>query len=167
MKDETVHPPAASGAKPARRKRRRRRRRPDERPGETWRALDGWGAPYDVSDLGRVRKPAVAVERRRGGTQHYAAQLLLPYLRNGTPVVQLAVRPGRHRAVRVARLVASLFLPPPPPGAVPAFLNGDRRDVRAANLAWSPATRSCIAEESHAESAESKPHAEFAEAAEN
>lgn len=51
MNDETVHPTAASGAKPARRKRRRRRRRPDERPGETWRALECWGAPYDVSNL--------------------------------------------------------------------------------------------------------------------
>ena len=129
----------ASGAPPAAPARRRRRRlRPVDRPGETWRALGGWDVPYDVSDLGRVRKPAVAVERRRGGTQHYAAQLLRPYLRNGTPVVQLAVRPGFHRAVRVARLVAELFLPPRPPGASLVFLDGDRRDVRAANLAWSP-----------------------------
>ena len=110
---------------------------PGERPGETWRALEGWAAPYDVSDLGRVRKPAVAVPRRRGGTQHYGAQLLGTYLRNGTPLVQLSLGPRRHRAIRVSRLVAALFLPPRPPGAELVFVNGDRRDVRAANLAWS------------------------------
>ncbi|MBQ9726558.1 MAG: HNH endonuclease [Kiritimatiellae bacterium] len=118
-------------------RRTRHHLRPGRRPGETWRPLEGWGAPYDVSDLGRVRKPAVAVERRRGGTQHYGEQLLRTYLRNGTPLVQLSLRPRRHRAVRVARLVAALFLPPRPPGAELVFANGDRRDVRAANLAWS------------------------------
>ena len=34
-------------------------------------------------------------------------------------------------------IVAALFLPPRPPGAELVFANGDRRDVRAANLAWS------------------------------
>jgi hypothetical protein len=127
--------PSRRLAKPAR--RRRHHREPDERADETWRPLAGWGAPYDVSDQGRVRKPAVEVGRRRGGAQHYKAQLLRPFLRNGSPVVQLAVRPQRHRAVRVARLVAAAFLPPSPPGAELVFVNGDRRDVRAANLAWS------------------------------
>ena len=116
---------------------RRSRRAPKTRPGETWRPLAGWGAPYDVSDLGRVRKPAVAVERRRGGTQHYKAQLLSAYLRKATPMVQLLLRPGRHRAIRVARLVAAAFLPPRPPGAVLVCMNGDSGDVRAANLGWS------------------------------
>ena len=130
-----MKPPSGKTPPPARRVRHHRR--PDGRPDETWRPVAGWSAAYDVSDLGRVRKPAAAVERRRGGTQHYGAQLLRTYLRNGTPLVQLAVGSRRHRAVRVARLVAALFLPPPPPGAELVFVNGDRRDVRAANLAWS------------------------------
>ena len=128
-------PSRPRAAKPARRVRHHRE--PDERADETWRPVAGWGAPYDVSDQGRVRKPAVEVGRRRGGAQHYRAQLLRPFLRNGSPVVQLSVRPGRHRAIRVARLVAEAFLPPPPPGAVLVFRNGDSSDVRAANLAWS------------------------------
>ena len=115
---------------------RRRRRAPNVRPGETWRALEGWGAPYEVSDLGRVRKPAVVVDRRRGGAQHYRPFLLASYLRNGTPMVQLLRADGAHRGVRVALLVAAAFLPPKPRGAVLAFLSGDRADVRAANLAW-------------------------------
>ena len=127
----------SSAPKPPPARRVRHHRRPDERQDETWRPVPGWGAPYDVSDLGRVRKPAVAVPRRRGGTQHYGAQLLRAYLRNGTPLVQLSVGRRRHRAARVARLVAAAFLPPPPPGAELVFVNGDRRDVRAANLAWS------------------------------
>ena len=128
-------PSRRRAAKPAR--RTRHHRAPDVRADETWRPLEGWGAPYDVSDQGRVRKPAAAVERRRGGTQHYGAQLLRTYLRNGTPLVQLAVGSRRHRAVRVARLVAEAFLPPRPPGAGLLFRNGDPGDVRAANLAWS------------------------------
>jgi hypothetical protein len=127
----------SSAPKPAPARRARHHVRPSDRPDETWRPVPGWGAPYDVSDLGRVRKPAVAVPRRRGGTQHYGAQLLRTYLRNGTPLVQLAVGSRRHRAVRVARLVAAAFLPPSPPGAELVFVNGDRRDVCAANLAWS------------------------------
>ena len=117
-------------------KKPRRRRAPDVRPGETWRALDGWGAPYEVSDLGRVRKPATEVARRRVGAQHYRPFLLASYLRNGTPMVQLLLPDGRHRAVRVARLVAAAFLPPRPRGALLSFLSDDRSDVRAANLAW-------------------------------
>ena len=115
---------------------RRRRRAPNVRPGETWRALEGWGAPYEVSDLGRVRKPAVVVDRRRGGAQHYRPFLLASYLRNGTPMVQLLRADGAHRGVRAALLVAAAFLPPKPRGAVLSFLSGDRADVRAANLAW-------------------------------
>ena len=130
-----MRPP--SEPKPAPARRVRHHVRPGDRPDETWRPVPGWGAPYDVSDLGRVRKPAVAVPRRRGGTQHYGEQLLRTYLRNGTPLVQLSLGPGRHRAIRVSRLVAALFLPPPPPGAELVFVNGDRRDVRAANLSWS------------------------------
>ena len=130
-----MRPPSEPKTTPAR--RARRHVRPSDRPDETWRPLPGWGAPYDVSNLGRVRKPAVAVPRRRGGTQHYGAQLLRTYLRNGTPLVQLSLGSRRHRAVRVARLVAAAFLPQPPPGAELVFVNGDRRDVRAANLAWS------------------------------
>ena len=129
--------PPPSKPKPPPARRVRHHVHPGDRPDETWRPVPGWGAPYDVSDLGRVRKPAVAVPRRRGGTQHYGEQLLRTYLRNGTPLVQLSVGRRRHRAARVARLVAAAFLPPPPPGAELVFVNGDRRDVRAANLAWS------------------------------
>ena len=118
-------------------RRVRRRLPPDDRPDEEWRPIAGWGAAYEVSSLGRVRKPAVSVVRSRGGTQHYRAQLLRPHLRSGAPLVQLLLGNGRHRAIRVARLVAQAFLPPPPPGAVLVFRNGEPDDVRAANLAWS------------------------------
>lgn len=91
---------------------------------------------YEVSSLGRVRRPAFEAPRRRGGTQHYGAFVLKAYLRNGGPVVQLRVERGRHRAVRVARLVAEAFLPRPPAGAVLAFHDGDRGNVHPTNLHW-------------------------------
>ena len=113
-----------------------KKRRINAIPGEIWRPLTGWGAPYEVSDRGRVRRPSFEVERRRGGTQHYGAFLLATHRRGRSPAVQLLVAGGRHRAIRVARLVAEAFLPPPPPGAVLCFRNGDRADVRAENLVW-------------------------------
>ena len=122
---------ATPAARPSRLVRRR------GRPDEEWRPVAGWGADYEVSNLGRVRKPAVTVARRNCGDQHYREKILRPYLRSGTPLVQLLVGPGRHRAVRVALLVARAFLPPPPPGAVLVFRNGKPADVRAANLRWS------------------------------
>ncbi len=85
----TMEPKTRPSSAPALRRRRRRRRAPVGLPGESWRPLVGWGAPYEVSDLGRVRKPAVVVERRRVGAQHYRPFLLASYLRNGTPMVQL------------------------------------------------------------------------------
>lgn len=91
---------------------------------------------YEVSSLGRVRRPAFEAPRRRGGTQHYGAFVLKAYLRNGGPVVQLRVERGRHRAVRVARLVAEAFLPRPPAGAVLVFHDGDRGNVHPTNLHW-------------------------------
>ena len=111
-------------------------REPDELPGETWRPVPGWGAAYEVSDRGRVRKPASEVPRRRGGTQHYRPLLLRTFFRNGTPMVQLLRPDGSHRARRVARLVADAFLPPQPRGMRLVFLDGDRAGVRADNLAW-------------------------------
>lgn len=131
-----MEPKTRPSSAPALRRRRRRRRAPVGLPGESWRPLVGWGAPYEVSDLGRVRKPAVVVERRRVGAQHYRPFLLASYLRNGTPMVQLLRADGVHRGVRVALLVAAAFLPPKPRGAVLAFRSADRSDVRAANLDW-------------------------------
>ncbi len=105
-------------------------------PGEDWRPLPGRPGGYEVSSFGRVRRPAFEAPRRRGGTQHYRAFALKAYRRNGAPVVQLSVGRGRHRAVRVARLVAEAFLPPAPRGAVLDHLDGDRGDVRPENLRW-------------------------------
>ena len=43
---------------------------------------------YEVSSLGRVRRPAFEAPRRRGGTQHYGAFVLKAYLRNGFVTVE-------------------------------------------------------------------------------
>ena len=54
-------PSRRRAAKPARRVRHHCE--PDECAGETWRPIAGWGAPYDVSDQGRVRKSATSAKK--------------------------------------------------------------------------------------------------------
>lgn len=65
---------------------------------ERWRAVRGW--PYEVSDLGRVRRAdgrPLSLERTRAG-------YLRAQMQSG----------GKHRRALVHHLVAAAFLPPPP-----------------------------------------------------
>lgn len=46
------------------------------------------------------------------------------------------VRDGKRRSAYVHRLVLEAFVGPPPPGQVARYRNGDRNDLRLANLFW-------------------------------
>lgn len=94
---------------------------------ETWRQVPDW--PYEVSDLGRVRRSA-----RASGTQ--VGRVLTKANMWGYGGVLL--RDGkRARRISLHRLVAEVFIGPPPfPDAVVHHLNNDPRDNRAANLIW-------------------------------
>jgi hypothetical protein len=99
---------------------------------ERWRptTAEGFGDHYEVSDLGRVRRPAPGPGTRPGKV------LAFPPSPWGTPMVRLRA-PGRTRNVAVAPLVAAAFLPPrPSPAAILRHRDGDRSNCAAANLFW-------------------------------
>ena len=95
---------------------------------EEWRSVEGW--PYEVSNIGRVRrtKPAsgTTVGRILGDQQCWGYAGVL--LRDG---------PGHKWWAQIHRLVASAWHGPPPHSkSVVNHLNGDSTDNRPENLEW-------------------------------
>jgi hypothetical protein len=89
---------------------------------EEWRSIRGYESLYDVSDLGNVRS------LRSGRLLVFSTAQW--YLR-----VTLS-RDGRTEKRKVHQLVAEAFLPPRPPGTIPAHGPGGHRDNSAVNLSW-------------------------------
>ena len=90
---------------------------------EEWRAIDGW--PYEVSNLGRVR--------RGPGDKIGPGRLVRPvreYVRVGLR------RPGKKGIYPVHLLVAGAFLCPRPDGHNANHKDGDKANNRADNLEW-------------------------------
>lgn len=71
---------------------------------EEWRPIDHY--PYEVSNLGRVRRVI------KIGIVRLVAQNIVPK-RNGTYLKVDLWRWNKRKAARVHRLVAAAFLPPP------------------------------------------------------
>lgn len=96
---------------------------------ERW-CLVPWGYPYEVSNLGRLRRTRDAA-RCRAGT-------ILRGSRDGKGYLRFCLSDsGRRRSVAIHWLVAWAFLGPPPSASHQVnHLNGNKRDNRAANLEW-------------------------------
>ena len=97
---------------------------------EHWRPTEELGYPgYSVSDLGNIRNDKSERILRTSTNQR------------GIVKVNLVEMPGwPPKTVSVARLVATLFLPPPPEPAydTPVHLDGNLGNVNAENLMWRP-----------------------------
>lgn len=97
--------------------------------GEEWRPVLGWEGWYEVSNLGRVRR----VKEYNGC---HAGHILKPrpnykgYLSLGLS------RPGMHRFISVASLVAEAFIGPRPAGLQINHEDGVKTNNAAANLEW-------------------------------
>jgi NUMOD4 motif len=89
---------------------------------EQWRSIRGYEGLYDVSDLGNV------LSVRSG--RLLALNTAQWYLR-----VTLS-KDGRSEKRKVHQLVADAFLPPRPPGTIPAHGPGGHLDNSAVNLSW-------------------------------
>ncbi len=95
---------------------------------EAWLPVAGW--PYEVSDLGRVRRAAA-------GRCTWPGRVLRPKAIPSGYVQVCLSRPGAPQArFYIHRLVASAFVCGETEGREVAHLNGRRDDNRAINLAW-------------------------------
>lgn len=99
-----------------------------EATGEEWRAVVGYEGLYEVSTLGRVRRPS--------------GRMLTTHI-NSEGYVELTVRVWnretqtfKSRSARVHALMLEAFVGPRPDGCVSRHLNGVRTDNRVENLAW-------------------------------
>lgn len=92
---------------------------------ERWLPVPDW--PYEVSDLGRVRR-ASAAQRTHAGR-------IVSAKAGRYPVVILS-HCGRRKGFHVHALVASAFLGSRPAGAQVNHRNGDKHNNRAANLEY-------------------------------
>ncbi len=90
---------------------------------ERWLPVRDWADLYEVSDHGRIRS------LRRGG------RVLRPKLTSGYPTIQLSLD-GVQVTRYIHQLVLEAFVGPRPDRCEVRHLNGDRRDVRLANLRW-------------------------------
>lgn len=97
-------------------------------PAEEWRPVEGW--PYEVSNLGRVRRSG----KPTNGTS--VGRIRLPHFVKGYEVVGL--RDGeRRQKFRVNRLVCIAFNgPPPSEGHMAMHIDGSRRNNLPHNLRW-------------------------------
>ncbi|RDW14414.1 hypothetical protein DIE28_02605 [Paracoccus thiocyanatus] len=101
---------------------------------EVWREVSGFPA-YDVSNMGRVRSWL----RRGVGSQRIIDRRREPRILRGENglEVRLCDLDGGLHSRRIHLLVLEAFIGPAPRGASAIWLDGDRRNNAASNLAWS------------------------------
>lgn len=90
-------------------------------PGEEWRPLPGFDLPYEISNLGRVR---------RNGRMH----ILIP--NTGGYWATSLRKGGRSRSFAIHRLVAHVFLGPRPAGMHVNHIDSNRKNAAASNLEY-------------------------------
>jgi hypothetical protein len=94
---------------------------------EIWLKIKGW--PYQVSDLGRVRRDS-------GGRGTRAGRLRKPCLdTQGYLIVVLCVR-AKTRTFRIHRLIAEVFLGPCPKGKEVNHIDGIKTNNYIGNLEY-------------------------------
>ncbi|CAM3741745.1 NUMOD4 domain-containing protein [Tsukamurella ocularis] len=110
-------------------------------PAESWAPIPD-STHYEVSDLGNVRSV----------THRSVASNGIPRTIEGKPIARLTTENGspyvsirrdaadRPTNRRIAALVLAAHAGPAPQGARPRVINGDRSDVRLANLEWAGPT---------------------------
>lgn len=94
---------------------------------EAWKPVTGW--PYQVSDMGRVRR-----SRPSRGTS--VGKILKPAVNEHGYECVVFSSNGKRRTFRVHRLVGRAFLGPCPEGLETNHKNADKTDNRAENLEY-------------------------------
>lgn len=110
---------------------------------EQWRPIPGFPG-YDVSDQGRVR--SWHTWRGRPGPR----LLKRPRMSvKGYHYVNLYDPAGRHRTIRVYRLVTLAFRGPKPPGMVTRHIDGNAGNDRLANVVYGTALENSADQREH------------------
>lgn len=92
---------------------------------ETWKPVPGF-APYEVSDLGNIRRGPTGRNLKRQKSACGIGHMLTVSIK------------GEKTTVRVARIVGAAFCPDFREDLYPVFRNGNTNDYRAKNLRWVP-----------------------------
>lgn len=87
---------------------------------EIWKPLEGYDFPYEISNLGRLRGPSGETNGSSNGVTQRVS------LRRG----------GVYSSARMARLVATAFVPNPNGGIYVLQKDGNISNCRADNLEW-------------------------------
>lgn len=104
---------------------------------EIWADVPGYTLPYQVSNLGNMRRLPYMAEGNDGLVTH-RMKLIKVRFEAGWARVSIDDGTNRRKSLQLHHLVARAFLPDYPPGDTPAqiyHINGDRMDNRAENLA--------------------------------
>jgi len=109
---------------------------------EEWREIAGYIGYYQVSSMGRIRSMDRCVCGPKGPRNVKGKALKLGYGHRGYLKVNLSKADVRKN-YRIARLVASAFIPNPDNLPQIDHINGKRTDNRAVNLQWVTCQENC------------------------
>lgn len=104
---------------------------------ELWRPIAGLEGKYEVSNYGSVRSIGRTIVTKKGYTTERRGSPIKIRMRKSAPSVVHIRIDGTIQVIRVCSLVADAFVPNPEHLSHVVHLNGDLRDDRATNLAWS------------------------------
>ena len=105
---------------------------------EKWKPVPYPGFPYEVSDMGNVRRLSQASERVRKihSRRDYGPKILGHVVNNGYHYVTLCGPNKRHVRLGVHRLVLEAFIGPAPDGAYGCHNDGDKSRNVLSNIRW-------------------------------
>jgi len=105
---------------------------------ELWISVPYSGYPYEVSNLGRIRRLSVASEavRKIHPNRNYSPRIVNPTVNKGYHYVTLSARGMRPRRDSVHAIVLTAFCGPRQPGMYGCHGDGNKANNQIGNLRW-------------------------------
>lgn len=117
---------------------------------EEWKPVVGYEGLYEVSSFGQVRslRRTCKASRGIGAIRPVPEKIMTQVLRKGYPGTSLC-RNGKHKIVRIHKLVLEAFVGPCPRGMNGAHDDGNPLNCRASNLRWDTQEGNCADKHRH------------------